>query len=158
MTSPARHAIAGAALLAVATVFFALGPWNTSPDAKLRSVLLAFDGLQASLERQCGTTMLQPGTLSYQQTGIPDTTVVDKRLPGLSVKVSVEVPETATMLLTVTLPELSGDGIHMTADPIPAGATLRSRGRCDGGTVFWTRLESTLPKERLRAALDAGMR
>ena len=135
-------------------------PWGGSPDIKVRLALREFDGYQRRLDRLCGTHPLQPAVLSFQQTGIPETPPVDKRVPRLRVEVSVVVPEPATLLLTVTLPELAPEGIYSvwSSGPIPAGAKLRSKGRCERGTMFWTRLESTLPEERLQAALGVGIR
>jgi hypothetical protein len=156
-----RWVIAGVMILIVGVLaYLGLVPWGGSPDTKVRLVLLEFDRFQSHLERLCGTHPLQPGALSFQQTGIPETPAVDKRLPRLKVDVSVVVPEPATLLLTVTLPELAAEGIYSvwSSDPIPAGTTLRTKGRCERGTMFWTRLESTLPEERLQAALGVGIR
>jgi len=153
--------MAGVVILIVGVLSYLwLFPWGGSPEFKVRLVLLAFDRYQSHLDRLCGAHPLQPGVLSFQQTGIPDTPAVDKRLPHLSVAVSVVAPEPATLLLTVTLPELAPEGIYSawSSGPIPAGATLRSKGRCERGTMFWTRLESTLPEERLQAALGVGIR
>ncbi len=161
MGLPDRWILAGVITLVVGVLaYIGLFPWGGSPDAKLGLILRNLDGYQGHLERLCSTHAIQSGALSFQQTGIPEESLVDKRLPRLKVQVSVVVPEPGTLLLTVTLPEITAEGSYAfwSPNPVPAGATLRTKGRCERGTVFWTRLESTLPQERLEAALWAGTR
>jgi hypothetical protein len=161
MGLPDRWILAGVIVFAAGMLaYIGFHPWGGSLEAKLNLILRSLDGYQRGLERLCGTHPLQPGRLSSQQTGIPEEPYVHKRLPSLRLQVSVVVPEPGTLLLTVTLPELTAEGSSAFWNPgtIPAGATLRSTGRCERGTVFWTRLESTLPAERLEAALWAGIR
>lgn len=147
-------------LVAGVLAYVGLFPWGGSPDTKVSLILRDFDRYQGHLERLCGTHTFPPGALSFQQTGIPEQPLVHKRLPLLKVHVSVAVPEPQTLLLTVTLPEITAEGVHALwgAGPIPAGTTLRTKGQCARETVFWTRLESTLPEERLHSALRAGLR
>ena len=158
---PDRAVLAGVlASLAAAIAYLALFPWAGSPDSKLRVALNEFDGYQVHLQRVCRSGQLRTGELSFQQTGIPDAPLLHKRLPLLKMKVSVLAAGADSLVLSVTLPELAGEGIHSLrrSEVIPAGATLRSRGRCDGGTLYWSRLESTLPEERLASAGYGTMR
>jgi hypothetical protein len=152
-TSSDRLILLGVVIL-IGGVFGYLGlfPFAGSPDSKLRVALHEFGSYQDHLERVCRSGPLRPGALTFEQTGIPKTVALHKRLSRVHVQVSMLVPEENSLLLTVQLPELGADGIHSLwgSNVIPAGATLRSRGRCERGTLYWSRLESTLPEERLR--------
>jgi len=147
-------------LIVAVLSYLSFVPWGGSPETKLRLVLHAFVRYQGHLERLCRAHPLQLGELHFEQTGIPKTPYIDKRLPLLKVDVSVLVPEPDSLVLTVTVPEIAAQGIYSlwNSSAIPAGSTLRSRGRCERGTVYWSRLESTLPDELLEAALTAGIR
>lgn len=150
-----RMVMAGVlASIAAAISYLALFPWGSSPDSKLGLALEDFHRYQAHLERVCHGAPLSPGELNFQQTGIPSAPMLHKRLANIQVKVSVLVQPPDSLLLTVTLPGLQAEGIHSLwpSNAIPAGTTLRSRGRCAGGTLYWSRLESSLPEERLRRA------
>jgi hypothetical protein len=147
-----RMVVAGALTSIVAAIaYLALFPWGGSPDSKLELALDDFYRYQEHLERVCHGAPLSPGELTFQQTGMPPNPMLNKRLPT-QVKVSVVVQPPDSLLLTVTLPELAGEGIYSLwhSKVIPAGTTLRSRGKCQDGTLYWSRVESSLPEERLR--------
>jgi hypothetical protein len=149
-----RMVVAGVVTSIVAAIaYLALFPWGGSPDSKLALALDDFHRYQEHLERVCHGAPLSPGELTFQQTGIPPNALLHKRLTK-QVKVSVAVQPPDSLLLTVTLPELAGEGIYSLwhSNAIPAGTTLRSQGKCMGGTLYWSRLESSLPEERLRRA------
>lgn len=144
------------ASIVASIAYLVLFPWGGSPDSKLGLALDDFYRYQEHLERVCHGGPLSPGELTFQQTGIPPEPMLHKRLTSKQVKVSVLVQPPDSLLLTVTLPELAGEGIYsfMPSSAIPAGTTLRSRGTCQGGTLYWSQLESSLPEERIRRASD----
>ena len=137
-----------------AFAYLALFPWGGAADSKLALALDDFQRYQEHLERVCHGGPLNAGELTFQQTGIPPAAMLHKRLTNTQVKVAVVVQPPDSLVLKVTLPELQGEGIHSLwrSSAIPAGTTLSSRGKCAGGTLYWSRLESSLPEQRLRRA------
>jgi hypothetical protein len=133
--------VAGAMLAGAALGLAALAPWGSSAESKISAVLREFDGYQRGLARLCAAGPLVPGPLSFNQTGIPEKPRVSKRIPDLEVGVSVVAADPATLLLTVTLPAISADGIHVlwNSASLPAGSRFEAKGRCEGGKLVWLR-------------------